>query len=467
MGIAVRDVVFRALVLLQVLCSMHYCQGYSTYGNRRQLERLPERRSLSTAPNCTHGVVLRASLIHRDSLQIKGTNTSRGRGFMEAMKHSRRRVTQLQKTSLTSPLSPMGFEYFMQISFGTPPQQFTTLADTGSDLSWVQCSPCTNNNCKLSNNVFNADASSTYSQVLCTDPFCAIVGQESYQPSSCSMDGTCTYNDYLYAGGTSTGGDLAYDTVTLGGVSVPDIAFGCGTNQQGNFGDYFDGLTGLGRGSLSLPSQLSQHSVAEIFSYCLLDPASTSQRTYSNLTFGDAAEHSAATYTPMLQSNRFPFAYYVGVTAVSIGGKPVSIPASAFQINQKTGQGGVILDSGTTFTLWTSAAYTPIVQAFRKQIKYPVARLPASYGLCYDTGVSRKSSLSFPMMVVQMTSNVNLETPGSTLFQPVDVSGRYYCLMMGINSGFTIIGNVQQSNHLVVYDVVNQRVGFQAMDCSK
>ena len=200
-----------------------------------------------------------------------------------------------------------------------------------------------------------------YEDLIPTMCFEQIVGQESSQPSSCSMDGTCTYNDYLYGGGTSTGGDLAYDTVTLGGIPVPDIAFGCGTNQQGNFGD-FDGLTGLGRGSLSLPSQLSQHSVAEIFSYCLLDPASTSQSTYSNLTFGDAAEHSAATYTPMLQNNRLPFFYYVGVTAVSIGGKPVSIPASAFQINQKTGQGGVILDSGTTFTLWTSAAYTPIVQ---------------------------------------------------------------------------------------------------------
>ena len=34
--------------------------------------------------------------------------------------------------------------YYTQISLGTPPRQYNVFVDTGSDLTWVNCAPCTN-----------------------------------------------------------------------------------------------------------------------------------------------------------------------------------------------------------------------------------------------------------------------------------------------------------------------------------
>ena len=168
------------------------------------------------------------------------------------------------------------------------------------------------------------------------------------------MTNTCTYA-YAYGDGSNTRGDLAYETVTLD-AAVSHIGFGCGHNQQGSFTGA-DGLVGLGQGPLSLPSQLSP-SVAKIFSYCLVDQSIGTSS--SPITFGNAAENSAAKYTPLLTNAPNPTYYYVGVTGISVGSTRVSIPSSAFRI-QADGTGGVILDSGTTLTYWREAALTPII----------------------------------------------------------------------------------------------------------
>jgi hypothetical protein len=107
-------------------------------------------------------------------------------------------------------------------------------------------------------------------------------------------------------------------------------------------------------------------------------------------------------------------------------------------------------------------------QTFQSQITYPLATPPEGWPtdfLCYDiSGVSDPSTLSFPSMVVHMT-NVDLETDGTTvLFEQIETG--VACLMMSSTTQtLSIIGNVQQRDHLIVYDVVNQQVGFQAMDC--
>ena len=152
---------------------------------------------------------------------------------------------------------------------------------------------------------------------------------------------------------------MAYETVTLDS-SVPHIAFGCGQDQTGKFANA-DGLIGLGRGELSLPSQLMASSnVAKIFSYCLVDQEAASQGTTSLITFGDAAENSAATYTPLLSNANSgnPF-YYVEVTGIKVGEMELDIQATELQINDD-GTGGVILDSGTTLTYWTNDVFTSV-----------------------------------------------------------------------------------------------------------
>jgi len=92
------------------------------------------------------------------------------------------------------------------------------------------------------------------------------------------------------------------ETVTLGGLALPNVALAvgvtCGRNNQGTFTES-DGLIGLAQGPLSLPSQL-RPSIAEIFSYCLVEQSSFGTPS-SPITFGNAAENSNVQYTPLLE----------------------------------------------------------------------------------------------------------------------------------------------------------------------
>lgn len=409
-------------------------------------------------------VVLRSSLVHRDS----GSNATASERFLAAVKRSQARVTQLQKnlqsriqaqavTNLESPVSPGGGEYLMQFAVGTPPQQFTAIVDTGSDLCWVQCSPCTR--CfQQPDALFDPTASSTYSQASCTDALCQVLGSQS----SCSRRSTCNYF-YAYGDQSTTQGDLAFETVTLPSASVPNIAIGCGRNNQGTF-TLADGLVGLGQGPLSFPSQLSP-SVAKIFSYCLVQQLTSNSGT-SPITFGSSAANANVKYTPLVSNPTNPTFWYVQVTGVSIGGRAVTIPSSVFRINSNGG-GGVILDSGTTITSWDPAAFNPILAAFRRQITYPeVSARQYQLSLCYDVSGVAQDSLTFPNMVVGLANNVQFAIPAENLWVVANNAGTTICLAMGSSTGLTIIGNYQQQNVLIVYDGVNRRVGIQTTQCN-
>jgi hypothetical protein len=77
-------------------------------------------------------------------------------------------------SQFTSPVHSGVGEYLMNIAIGTPPQTFTTIMDTGSDLVWTQCDPC--NECYPQKDaVFNPAASSTYQLMSCTNPMCLVL----------------------------------------------------------------------------------------------------------------------------------------------------------------------------------------------------------------------------------------------------------------------------------------------------
>ncbi|CAH8266769.1 unnamed protein product [Arabidopsis lyrata] len=87
---------------------------------------------------------LTVELIHRDSphspLYNPHHTVSDGLNatFLRSISRSRRFNT---KTDLQSGLISNGGEYLMSISIGTPPSKVLAIADTGSDLTWVQCKP--------------------------------------------------------------------------------------------------------------------------------------------------------------------------------------------------------------------------------------------------------------------------------------------------------------------------------------
>ncbi|KAF3338415.1 aspartic proteinase nepenthesin-2-like protein [Carex littledalei] len=147
----------------------------------------------------------------------------------------------------------------MDMAIGTPSLSFPAVLDTGSDLIWTQCKPC--EHCfNQSTSIFDPSTSSTYKMLPCTADLCKAL------PSfKCGVSNSSCQYRYAYTDRTSSAGKLSSETFTLGSTKFDNIAFGCGNNNTDGQHEV-SGVAGLGRGSLSLISQLG----FKKFSYCFV-----------------------------------------------------------------------------------------------------------------------------------------------------------------------------------------------------
>ncbi|BFI07856.1 aspartyl protease family protein [Marchantia polymorpha subsp. ruderalis] len=356
-------------------------------------------------------------------------------------------------SSFESPVSSSPGSYFMTISLGSPPQTKTVIVDTGSDLVWLQCAPCTQ--CfQQSNPVFDPKSSSSYKRIRFYSSWCSELPLRYYD------GGFCTYR-YGYGDGSTTEGDLATDTLTLTTTegskhAVPEFTFGCGDKNRGTFAGA-DGLVGLGRGALSFNEQI-RPLIGSQFSYCLVE---LSAPATSVLLLGGASTTVGnglnVKFTPLMRNPVADTFYYVKLNGVKVNNQVVGgIPAGAFTL-KRSGSGGVILDSGRTLTYLIRSAYDPILLRLRSLIQYPV--LDSSHlglDLCYDlSGMSRPV---FPSVTLEF-QGVDLVLPADNLFVRVDDRGKT-CLALAGTTDLSIIGNIQQQNHYFLDDVENERVGI-------
>ncbi|KAL2652450.1 hypothetical protein R1flu_020578 [Riccia fluitans] len=363
------------------------------------------------------------------------------------------------KSSYESPLSASPGSYIMTITLGTPPQTKTAIADTGSDLVWLQCKPCPV--CYKQNDPYlDPSQSSTYKQVSYTSNSCAELPQRS------NSNGFCSYR-YSYGDQSTTQGDLATETLTLTTTTgeqqkFENFVFGCGHRNQGTFSGT-DGLVGLGRGDISFPEQIGDLIGAK-FSYCLVDIFSSATDS-SPLLFGEAAVDVGNSldlkYTPLVRNPAADTFYYVKLKAILVNNQKVSgIPTGAFDL-KRNGQGGLILDSGTTLTYMIQSAYTPFLSKLKSSIKYPQVDA-RQYGLdlCYDLSKDKEPVL--PTVTFQF-QGVDVVLPPNNVFLTVDEKGTA-CLAFAGTSDLSIFGNIQQQNFYYLYDVENERVGIAPVE---
>ncbi|KAJ7516962.1 hypothetical protein O6H91_21G006500 [Diphasiastrum complanatum] len=338
----------------------------------------------------------------------------------------------------------------MQIKLGTPAQTFQAIADTGSDLVWVQCKPCTR--CYSQQGpIFSPSSSSSYAQLSCTSQQC-----QQLSTSSCGSSSTCQYV-YQYGDQSGTKGDFSTETISLtttGGSAqqVANFAFGCGHTNVGSFGGA-GGLVGLGQGPVSLTSQLGSL-IENRFSYCLVSFDDAPSKT-SPLLFGSAASlpESGVKSTPILKQGSTY--YYVGLRGISVGGQQLGISLA----------GGTIFDSGTTLTLLEDSAYSVVRSAFLSDISLPTADgSSAGLDLCFD--VTGLSSYQVPTLSLHLT-NSDLNPPAANYFVLAD--SNTLCLAMGSSSGLglSIIGNIMQQNYHILYDRGSSTISFAPTQCDK
>ena len=264
-----------------------------------------------------------------------------------------------------------------------------------------------------------------------------------------------------YGDGSFTVGDFSTETLTFRGSILRQVALGCGHDNEGLFVGAA-GLLGLGRGPLAFPSQTGAQ-FSKRFSYCLVDRDAPG--TTSSLIFGSSAIPRSAVFTPLLNNPKLNTFYYVELTGISIGGNRLaSIPASAFRLDG-TGNGGVIIDSGTSVTRLVSSAYSVMRDAFKAGTQH----LKSSGGFslfdtCYD--LSGKKTVKVPTVVFHFKNSADVSLPANNYLIPVDSSGVFCFAFAGNTGGLSIIGNIQQQGIRVVFDGQASRVGFSPGSCS-
>jgi hypothetical protein len=479
MGSGKRDVVLQLQLLVLLMLVVIAAADQRHYNSESTVHEDLQAGTARDRHLASH--VLRAELVHRDHLpassllgESSSAPKSMGERLVQAVKRSNKRRDSILRSiqargsrsaaaaakpeqqqldgaaEFSVPVSSGNGEYLTQIGLGTPPQPFTAIVDTGSDLLWTQCLPCTS--CyPQSGNAFNPSLSSTYQALNCGNGLC-----QDIQVVSCG--GGCEY-EYGYGDGSTTNGNFATDTVTLGSGSVPHIGFGCGHTNMGSFSPA-GGLLGLGQGPLSLMSQLGT-TVSKKFSYCLVNYNSPNT---SPLIFGDGAVTSGGlAYTPIVRNAANPTYYYVGLDGISVAGTAVDYPDGSFAIDD-AGTGGIIVDSGTTITYLDTNAYNAVLTAIRAALTYPLVS-GAQYGLdlCFNTG-GAVNAATLPSLVMHFT-NADFTLAPENLFIYANDAGSVQCLAMAGSSGLSILGNVQQQDHLILFDSEAGQIGFQSMTC--
>ncbi|KAJ0249158.1 Protein ASPARTIC PROTEASE IN GUARD CELL 1 [Hirschfeldia incana] len=391
------------------------------------------------------------SRLDRDSSRVAGI-TAKLRFSVEGIDRSDLKPVYNDE-KLTSPVvsgaSQGSGEYFSRIGVGTPAKEMYMVLDTGSDVNWLQCKPCSD--CyEQSDPVFDPDESSTYKPLTCAAPQCA-----SLEVSACRSN-KCLYQ-VSYGDGSFTVGEYATDTVTFGNSGkVNDVALGCGHDNEGLFTGAA-GLLGLGGGALSMTNQIN----ATSFSYCLVDRDSGNS---SSLDFNSVQIGDGDATAPLLKNSKIDTFYYVGLSGFSVGGEKVSIPSSVFEVDAK-GAGGVILDCGTAVSRLQKEAYDSLRDAFVKLAKdFKNATSSISlFDTCYD--FSSMSSVKVPAVAFDFTGGKSIDLPAKNYLIPIDDAGTFCFAFAPTSSELSIIGNVQQQGTRVTYDLENNLIGMSANKC--
>ncbi|KAI3697310.1 hypothetical protein L6452_30239 [Arctium lappa] len=416
--------------------------------------------SPATTIGATSGATFSVDLIHRDSIESPFYNHGMtfsqrvGRALQRSIKNAKR--FQSNSSIYQTQIIPDEGEFLMNISFGNPSHRVLAIADTGSDLSWIQCRPCIQ--CyKHVGSIFNPKLSSTYKAFGCKSETCKTLSSVA---TKCSSTKTCQFTE-AYADGSYSIGDVATETIKLGGRDLQDFVFGCSFRNDGVFEKTWGGIIGLGGGDFSLVSQI-RTLVTPKFSYCMI-PFPTDDhllKLSSKLIFGDVNFGSQAVSTPLV-SKWSPTFYFVTLEGITVGDIRLnnSEPSNPTKPMHK---GNMILDSGTTFTMLPHNLYHRVEAAIKENLKNvrTIKDPQNQLSLCY-----RKKRVKHAPKITMHFEGADVPLLRYNIF--IEVSKHVMCLGMVPNSMNAIFGNLAQSNFLVGYDLEKKSVSFRHTDCTR
>lgn len=357
-----------------------------------------------------------------------------------------------RNTDISTPLSPGASfgvgNYVTTIKLGTPSKSYAMVVDTGSSLTWLQCSPCNVSCHDQVGAIFDPSASKSYSAISCSATECSSLTAATLNPSGCSHD-VCQY-EASYGDSSFSVGYLSKETLSLGTLSIPNFIYGCGQDNEGLFGRSA-GLMGLAKNELSFLAQVSKKAGAYAFSYCL----PTASGSSGKLSLGPYSDANYS-FTPMLKSSLDDTLYFIKLKSINLDSKPLHVSASSYDAP-------TIIDSGTVITRIPSDIYTALKEAVTEAMKKRKYRSGPAYSILDACFVGSTKNVVLPEVSMVFEGGAEVKLPVKNVMIDVDVETT--CLAFAEAGSVAIIGNRQQQTFNVVYDVGKERIGFAADGC--
>ncbi|XP_024020267.1 aspartyl protease APCB1 [Morus notabilis] len=364
--------------------------------------------------------------------------------------------------------------YYTQILVGNPPRPYHLDMDTGSDLTWIQCdAPCTS--CAKGANPLYKPTKGNI--VPSKDSFCTEI-RRNQKPGHCKTCQQCDY-EIQYADRSSSLGVLAKDGLHLvmenGSLANVNVVFGCAYDQQGlllNTLAKTDGILGLSRAKVSLPSQLASKGIIKnVVGHCLTTNAGGGGYMFLG---DDFVPHWGMSWIPMLRSPSMDF-YQSEIVSINYGSSALNLGAWSSKARQ------LVFDSGSSYTYFNKRAYSALLASLEEVSTTGLVRdrSDPSLPICWRAETPLKSVADvkrfFKTITLQFGSkwwiiSTRLRIPPEGYLTISSKGNVCLGILDGskVHDGYTtILGDISLRGHLVVYDNENQKIGWTNSDCVK
>ncbi|KAH0666629.1 hypothetical protein KY285_027835 [Solanum tuberosum] len=363
--------------------------------------------------------------------------------------------------------------YYTYMRVGNPPRPYFLDIDTGSDLMWIQCdAPCTS----CAKGAHPLYKPRNVNMIPPKNPYCVEV-QENLKSKYCDNCHQCDY-EIEYADRSSSVGVLAKDELQLvlanGTGTKPSVVFGCAYDQQGTLLNTLastDGILGLSRAPISLPSQLASHGlINNVIGHCLRTDTNGGYLVLGN----DFVPQWRMSWVSML-NNPFPNLYQAQLMKMNYGGKELRLGSTSY------GQGTVVFDSGSTYTYFTDQAYKALISMLEEISSEDLIKdasdttLPICWRAKFPVRSIEEVRQFFKPLNLQFGSkwrivSTKLWIPAEG-FLTISEKGNV-CLGIldgsNVHDGSAIIlGDISLRGQLFVYDNVNQKIGWIRSNCER
>ncbi|MQM08403.1 hypothetical protein Taro_041259 [Colocasia esculenta] len=380
-------------------------------------------------------------------------------------------------------------QYVTTVRQRTPLVPLKLVVDLGGRYVWVLCDE-------------PSYVSSSYTPARCRSARCSLAGASvcrncgSKHRPGCNNDTCVVFPRNPFRGRNVAVGEVAADVLALqywrNGSwlsplpvsTVPQFVFSCAPRfLLDGLAAGTDGVAGLGRSLVALPSQLNAAlSLQRRFGVCLSPNYDGiiyfgDGRDALNLFVGSAV---TLTYTPLLTNPKNDalgaapgepsYGYFIGVTSVRINEKVVPLNATLLSIDKKTGVGGTKISTVVPYTVLETSIYRAVTEAFTREASSSgMAKVApvAPFGACFDgksMGFGREGAeVPTVDLVLQGERDYWRMLGGNTMVRARE-GEEVWCLGF-VDGGrearsAIVIGGLQLEDNLLEFDLAASTLGF-------